>query len=70
MVILVTVFGYLGKLESLGANVDLAMQKTADNNLSKFPATIEEVEQTQKFYKEVKNKDTTSGYNSGFTTAM
>ena len=63
MDILVTVFGYLGKLEKLGARVDVAMVKTADNNLSKFPTTIDEVEQTQKFYKVVKNKDTTFGYN-------
>ena len=63
MDILVTVFGYLGKLEKLGARVDVAMVKTADNNLSKFPTTIDEAEQTQKFYKVVKNKDTTFGYN-------
>lgn len=63
MDILVTVFGYLGKLESLGARVDVAMVKTADNNLSKFPTTIDEVEQTQRFYKEAKKKDTTFGYN-------
>lgn len=64
MDILVTVFGYLGKLQNLGARVDVAMVKTADNNLSKFPTNIEEVEQTQKFYRDVKNKDTTFGYNS------
>jgi len=64
--ILVTVFGYLGKLERLGARVDKAMVKTADNNLSKFPTTIEEVKQTQKFYNEVKHKDTTFGYNSDY----
>ena len=62
--ILVTVFGYLQKLEALGARVDKAMVKTADNNLSKFPTTLEEVQQTQEFYKTVKNKDTVFGYNS------
>lgn len=62
MDILVTVFGYLGKLESLGAKVGVAMVRTAGNNLSKFPTTMEEVLQTQEFYKEVKNKDTTWGY--------
>lgn len=61
--ILVTVFGYLQKLEALGARVDKAMVKTADNNLSKFPNTIEEVQQTQEFYKTVKNKETVFGYN-------
>lgn len=61
--ILVTVFGYLQKLEALGARVDVAMVKTADNNLSKFPTTLEEVQQTQEFYKTVKNKDTVFGYN-------
>jgi len=66
MDILVTVFGYLGKLESLGANVGKAMQKTADNNLSKFPTSLDEVEQTRKFYKEVKNKETVFGYNPDY----
>lgn len=64
--ILVTVFGYLQKLEALGARVDVAMVKTADNNLSKFPTTLEEVQQTQEFYKTVKNKDTVFGYNSDY----
>ena len=64
--ILVTVFGYLQKLEALGARVDKAMVKTADNNLSKFPTTLEEVQQTQEFYKTVKNKDTIFGYNSDY----
>lgn len=63
MDILVTVFGYLGKLQNLGARVDVAMVKTADNNLSKFPTTMEEVTQTLNFYEEVKNKQTTFGYN-------
>ena len=64
--ILVTVFGYLQKLEALGARVDKAMVKTADNNLSKFPTTLEEVQQTQEFYKTVKNKETVFGYNSDY----
>jgi NTP pyrophosphatase (non-canonical NTP hydrolase) len=64
--ILVTVFGYLQKLEALGARVDKAMVKTADNNLSKFPTTLEEVQQTQEFYKTVKNKETVFGYNSEY----
>ena len=64
--ILVTVFGYLQKLEALGARVDVAMVKTADNNLSKFPTTLEEVQQTQEFYKTVKNKETVFGYNSDY----
>ena len=63
MDILVTTFGYLAKLQSLGARVDKAMVKTADNNLSKFPTTMEEVQQTQEFYKAVKNKETVFGYN-------
>ncbi len=66
MDILVTVFGYLGKLQSLGARVDLAMVKTADNNLSKFPTSLEEVEKTQEFYKGVKNKETIFSYNSDY----
>ena len=64
--ILVTVFGYLQKLEALGARVDKAMVKTADNNLSKFPTTLEEVQQTQEFYKTVKNKESVFGYNSDY----
>jgi len=64
--ILVTVFGYIDKLQSLGANVSKAMQKTADNNFSKFPTSLDEVEQTQKFYKEVKNKETVFGYNPDY----
>ena len=64
--ILVTVFGYLQKLEALGARVDKAMVKTADNNLSKFPTTLEEVQQTQEFYKTVKNKETVFGYSSDY----
>ena len=64
--ILVTVFGYLQKLEALGARVDKAMVKTADSNLSKFPTTLEEVQQTQEFYKTVKNKETVFGYNSEY----
>ena len=64
--ILVTVFGYLQKLEALGARVDKAMVKTADNNLSKFPTTLEEVQQTQEFYKTVKNKETVFGYNPDY----
>ena len=63
MDILVTTFGYLAKLQNLGARVDVAMVKTADNNLSKFPTTPEEVQQTQEFYKTVKNKETVFGYN-------
>ena len=66
MDILVTVFGYIQKLEALGARVDAAMVKTADNNLSKFPTTLEEVQQTQEFYKTVKNKETVFGYNSDY----
>lgn len=66
MDILVTVFGYIQKLESLGARVDVAMVKTADNNLSKFPTTLEEVQQTQEFYKTVKNKETVFSYNSDY----
>lgn len=66
MDILVTVFGYLGKLQRLGARVDVAMVKTADNNLSKFPISLEEVEKTQEFYKGVKNKETIFGYNSDY----
>ena len=64
--ILVTVFGYIQKLEALGARVDVAMVKTADNNLSKFPTALEEVQQTQEFYKTVKNKETVFGYNSDY----
>ena len=64
--ILVTVFGYLQKLEALGARVDKAMVKTADNNLSKFPTILEEVQQIQEFYKTVKNKETVFGYNSDY----
>ena len=63
---LVTIFGYIQKLETLGARVDVAMVKTADNNLSKFPTTLEEVQQTQEFYKTVKNKETVFGYNSDY----
>ena len=66
MDILVTVFGYIQKLEALGARVDKAMVKTADNNLSKLPTTLEEVQQTQEFYKTVKNKETVFGYNSDY----
>jgi hypothetical protein len=35
--VLVTTFGLLQKLENLGVDVNKAMFKTADNNLSKFP---------------------------------
>ena len=66
MDILVTVFGYMQKLQQHGARVDKAMVKTADNNLSKFPTTLEEVQQTQEFYKTVKNKETVFGYNSDY----
>jgi hypothetical protein len=66
MDILVTVFGYIQKLKALGARVDVAMVKTADNNLSKFPTTLEEVQQTQEFYKTVKNKETVFSYNSDY----
>ena len=66
MDILVTVFGYIQKLEALGARVGVAMVKTADNNLSKFPTTLEEVQQTQEFYKTVKNKETVFSYNSDY----
>lgn len=62
MDILVTVFGYMQKIQQQGARVDKAMVKTADNNLSKFPNTLEEVQRTQEFYKNVKNKDTVFGY--------
>ena len=64
--ILVTVFGYMQKLQQHGARVDKAMVKTADNNLSKFPTTLEEVQQTQEFYKTVKNKETVFGYNPDY----
>ena len=64
--ILVTVFGYMQKLEQHGARLDKAMVKTADNNLSKFPATMEEVTQTRNFYEEAKNKQTTFGYNPDY----
>ncbi len=66
MDILVTVVGYIQKLEALGARVDVAMVKTADNNISKFPTTLEEVQQTQDFYKTVKNKETVFGYNPDY----
>ena len=66
MDILVTVFGYIQKLQQHGARVDKAMVKTAENNLSKFPTTLEEVQQTQEFYKTVKNKETVFGYNSDY----
>ena len=66
MDILVTVFGYIQKLEALGARIDVAMVKTADNNLSKFPTTLEEVQQTQEFYRTVENKETVFGYNSDY----
>jgi hypothetical protein len=42
------------------------MVKTTDNNLSKFPTTLEEVQQTQEFYKTVKNKETVFSYNSDY----
>ena len=64
--ILVTVFGYMQKLQQHGARVDKAMVKTAENNLSKFPTTLEEVQQTQEFYKTVKNKETVFGYNPDY----
>ena len=64
--ILVTVFGYMQKLEQHGARLDKAMVKTADNNLSKFPKTLEEVQQTQEFYKTVKNKETVCSYNPDY----
>lgn len=66
MDILVTTFGYLAKLQNLGARVDLAMVKTADNNLSKFPSNMDEVEETQKFYKAVKCKETVFSYNQEY----
>ena len=36
--IIITVFGFLQKLEALGVNVDSAAIATAENNLSKYPS--------------------------------
>lgn len=59
--ILVTVFGFMQKLEKQGADLEKAMLKTAKNNLSKFPTDRDVVQDTIKFYKE-KGKDCTSSY--------
>lgn len=61
--VLVTVFGFIGKLEEQGAWSAKAMVKTADNNLSKFPETLEEAEETQGWYLDNKSKETVVSYN-------
>jgi Phosphoribosyl-ATP pyrophosphohydrolase len=49
--ILVCTLGFMQKLEQQGANLDLAMIKTADNNLTKFPTERKVAEETVEFYK-------------------
>ena len=61
--ILVTVFGYLAKLEKQGAMIGKACIKTADNNLSKFPDSLGVASATQHFYKEVKGVNTVMQFN-------
>jgi hypothetical protein len=50
MDVLVTTFGLLQKLERLGMDVQLAMVKTAGNNMSKFVRTHEEAIDTVNHY--------------------
>lgn len=64
--ILVTVFGFMAKLEQQGAWLEKAMVKTADNNLNKFPLTLVEALDTQAFYAEVKNKETSVVFNQEY----
>jgi len=59
---LVTVFGFMVKLERQGANLSKAMDTTGDNNLSKFPTDRSIAEDTVEFYL-TKNKPTTISYN-------
>lgn len=63
--ILVTVFGFMQKLQKQGAMLDKAMIKTGKNNITKFPSglDLELAEETVKFYKETKNKDCTIHFN-------
>jgi len=49
--ILITVFGYMLKLERQGADLGKALIKTGQNNLTKFPADRDVVEDTVQFYK-------------------
>ena len=48
---LVTVFGYMLKLERQGADLGKALVKTGQNNLTKFPTDRTIVEETVEFYK-------------------
>ena len=49
--ILITVFGYMLKLERQGADLGKALIKTGQNNLTKFPTDRDVVEDTVQFYK-------------------
>ena len=49
--ILVCTLGFMQKLQNQGANLELAMTKTADNNLSKFPTERKVAEETVEFYR-------------------
>jgi len=48
---LVTIFGYMLKLERQGADLGKALVKTGQNNLTKFPTDPKVVEDTIEFYK-------------------
>ncbi len=65
MDVLVTTFGLLQKLEYLGVDVSKAMQKTADNNLSKYCKTEQEAFDTSDMYL-AKGISTHIKYNSEF----
>lgn len=60
--ILVTVFGFMQKLESQGAMLAKSMLKTADNNLSKFPTDREIAEKSVGFYESQKKITCTIHY--------
>jgi hypothetical protein len=60
--ILVTVFGFMQKLERQGANLEKSMLKTGSNNLTKFPTDRQTAEDTVEYYRS-KGKETTISFN-------
>jgi Phosphoribosyl-ATP pyrophosphohydrolase len=60
--LMVCTMGFMQKLRQQGANLDLAMTKTADNNLSKFPTERKVAEESVEFYRS-KGKECTISFN-------
>lgn len=66
MSVAVSLFGFVAKLKNQGADLNKAMIKTSISNLSKFPTTLEEAQNTVEYYKREKNQVVSALYNEEY----